>query len=102
MSDSVPPTPAFKRPKSNRGFASMTKEKQRAIASKGGKGAHARGTAHKWTSSEASEAGKLGGATVSADRTHMSEIGRLGGKARGQKGKSKTNAESEEVGDDEQ
>jgi len=47
--------------KSKRGFASMTPEKQRAIASKGGKTAHTRGTAHKWTSDEAQEAGKRGG-----------------------------------------
>lgn len=39
----------------------MDKEKQRAIASKGGKKAHALGTAHKWTSEEAKKAGRLGG-----------------------------------------
>ncbi|MGZ3609176.1 MAG: KGG domain-containing protein, partial [Ktedonobacteraceae bacterium] len=35
---------------SGRGFASMSSEKKREIASKGGKAAHAQGTAHKWTS----------------------------------------------------
>lgn len=45
----------------NRGFASMDKEKQREIASKGGKAAHAKGVAHEWTSDEAAEAGKKGG-----------------------------------------
>lgn len=44
-----------------RGFASMDKAKQRQIASKGGKAAHMKGTAHKWTSEEARIAGQLGG-----------------------------------------
>lgn len=45
----------------NRGFASMDKEKQRDIASKGGKAAHEKGTAHEFDSEEASKAGKKGG-----------------------------------------
>ncbi len=44
-----------------RGFASMSREKQRAIASKGGKAAHAKGTAHRFTTEEAREAGRKGG-----------------------------------------
>ncbi len=44
-----------------RGFASMDKAKQRMIASKGGRAAHAKGTAHKWTSDEARKAGQKGG-----------------------------------------
>ncbi len=44
-----------------RGFASMSPEKQKEIASKGGKAAHAKGTAHKWTSEEAQAAGRKGG-----------------------------------------
>jgi general stress protein YciG len=47
---------------SNQGFASMDPEKQREIASQGGKAAHEKGTAHEWDSKEASEAGKKGGA----------------------------------------
>lgn len=47
--------------KSRRGFASMDPEQQRAIASKGGKAAHARGTAHEFTSEEAREFGRKGG-----------------------------------------
>ena len=47
--------------KSKRGFASMDAEKQRAIASKGGKAAHEKGTAHEFTSEEAREAGRKGG-----------------------------------------
>jgi general stress protein YciG len=44
-----------------RGFASMDANKQREIASKGGKAAHAKGTAHEFTSIEAREAGRKGG-----------------------------------------
>lgn len=40
----------------------MDKALQRAISSKGGKAAHAKGTAHEWTSEEAQEAGRKGGA----------------------------------------
>ena len=47
--------------KEDRGFASMDRQKQREIASKGGKAAHAKGTAHEWTSEEAREAGRKGG-----------------------------------------
>jgi uncharacterized protein len=47
--------------KSKRGFASMDEEKQRQIASKGGKAAHAKGTAHEFTPEEAREAGRKGG-----------------------------------------
>ncbi len=44
-----------------RGFASMDLVKQREIASKGGKAAHAQGTAHRWSREEAREAGRKGG-----------------------------------------
>ena len=47
--------------KEDRGFASMDRSKQREIASKGGKAAHQKGTAHEWTSEEAREAGRKGG-----------------------------------------
>jgi uncharacterized protein len=47
--------------KSKRGFASMSPDKQKLIASKGGKTAHRKGTAHKWTSEEARRAGQKGG-----------------------------------------
>ena len=39
----------------------MNRDKQREIASKGGKAAHQKGTAHEWTSEEAREAGRKGG-----------------------------------------
>ncbi|MDP3673314.1 MAG: KGG domain-containing protein [Telluria sp.] len=44
---------------SNRGFASMDPERQRAIASEGGKAAHEKGTAHEFTSEEARRAGSM-------------------------------------------
>lgn len=46
---------------SARGFASMDQEKQRRIASLGGKAAHASGNAHEFDSKEAAEAGRKGG-----------------------------------------
>ena len=64
---------------SQRGFASMDLEKQRAIASEGGRAAHLSGHAHEFTSEEARLAGRKGGQTVSRDRQHMAEIGRKGG-----------------------
>ena len=65
---------------STRGFASMNLEKQREIVRKGGKAAHEKGTAHEFTTDEARAAGRKGGERVSANRAHMAEIGRLGGK----------------------
>lgn len=46
---------------SRRGFASMSEEKRKEIAGKGGKASHQKGTAHEFTSSEAKRAGKKGG-----------------------------------------
>jgi general stress protein YciG len=67
--------------KSRRGFAAMNQEKQRTIASKGGRAAHQKGTAHQFTSEEARAAGRKGGEAVSRNRSHMSTIGRKGGEA---------------------
>lgn len=61
------------RPKQRRGFAAMSPEKRREIASKGGRTAHQVGMAHQWDSDEARAAGKKGG--------HLSRGGR--GKALG-------------------
>ena len=47
--------------KERRGFASMSPEKQREIASKGGRAAHEKGTAHEWSAEEARAAGRKGG-----------------------------------------
>jgi general stress protein YciG len=68
--------------KSQRGFASMTREANAAISSRGGKAAHAAGTAHEWNRSEAVVAGRKGGLAVSAKSEYMAEIGRRGGLAR--------------------
>lgn len=67
--------------KSNRGFAAMDRERQRQIARLGGKAAHERGTAHRFSSDEARAAGRKGGETVSKNRAHMASIGRKGGEA---------------------
>ncbi|MGV5005916.1 KGG domain-containing protein, partial [Acinetobacter variabilis] len=52
---------------SNRGFAGMEAEKQREIASQGGRAAHASGNAHEFTSEEAREA---------CSRSHINDRGR--------------------------
>lgn len=49
-------------------FSNLTPEQRREISSKGGKAAHARGTAHQWTSEEAREAGRKGGLATHAKR----------------------------------
>lgn len=67
--------------KGKQGFASMSPEKQREIASKGGKSAHALGTAHEFTPDEAQAAGRKGGKKLSQDKAHMAEIGRKGGQS---------------------
>ena len=72
----------------------MDPAKQREIASKGGKAAHAKGTAHEWTSEEAREAGRKGGEAVSRDRAHMSQIGREGGEARGNRNRNANSSAS--------
>lgn len=69
--------------RAGRGFAGMDEARQREIASKGGKAAHAKGTAHEFTPDEARRAGRKGGEVVSQNREHMAMIGREGGQARG-------------------
>ena len=62
MSNSIGNNPQTRDPKKRGyGFASMSPEKRREIASKGGKAAQALGTAHKWTTEEAQAAGRKGG-----------------------------------------
>jgi general stress protein YciG len=51
----------------------MDRAKQREIASKGGKAAHQKGTAHEWTSEEAREAGRKGGMASHRRRKEMME-----------------------------
>ena len=59
--------------KERRGFASMSREKQREIASKGGRAAHQKGTAHEWTSDEARNAGRKGGQISRGGRGRLVE-----------------------------
>ena len=59
--------------KERRGFASMSPEKQREIASKGGRAAHQKGTAHEWTSEEARSAGRKGGQISRGGRGRLIE-----------------------------
>jgi general stress protein YciG len=71
--------------RSLRGFASMDKAKQREIASKGGRAAHEKGTAHEFTSVEASTAAKSGHERGTAHEFTPEEAriaGRKGGMAR--------------------
>jgi general stress protein YciG len=49
------------RQKARRGFAAMSPERQREIASQGGRAAHVQGVAHEWSREEAKEAGRKGG-----------------------------------------
>ena len=51
----------------------MSPEKQREIASKGGRAAHEKGTAHEWTSEEARSAGRKGGQISRGGRGRLSE-----------------------------
>jgi uncharacterized protein len=76
---------------SNRGFASMDEERQREIASDGGKAAHEQGTAHEFTSEEAREAGRKGGQSKGGDKKKGesqdgSKTGYRGGNQSGNKG----------------
>ncbi|SHL71671.1 hypothetical protein SAMN05216428_105107 [Nitrosospira sp. Nsp11] len=75
---------------SKRGFASMDENKQREIASKGGKAAHEKGTAHEFDSAEAREAGRKGGEAShggkSGSGSHSSSSGRGGSSGQPAKG----------------
>src|SRR5207237_10572884 len=78
--------------KSKRGFGSMDINKRREIASKGGKAAHAKGSAHRFTPEEAREAGRKGGQAAHQKGTaheftpeEASFAGRKGGRAAGQR-----------------
>lgn len=60
--------PAPEAPKKRRGFACIDPDRRREIASKGGKAAHAAGTAHQFSSEEAKLAGKKGGTAPHVSR----------------------------------
>ena len=65
-----------KKGSSNRGFASMDPQRQREIASEGGRAAHEKGTAHEFTSEEAREAGRKGGqARSQSNRSNSNRSG---------------------------
>jgi general stress protein YciG len=71
----------------HRGFSAISPDRQREIASKGGKAAHANGSAHEFTPDEARIAGTRGAIAVKAKygrsyTEHMAEIGRKGGLTR--------------------
>ena len=71
---------------STRGFASWPdKEKLKQVASQGGKACHTLGVAHEFTTDEAKQAGAKGGRACAAKPGYMSELGKLGGKARAER-----------------
>ena len=53
----------------------MSPEKQREIASKGGRAAHEKGTAHEWTADEARNAGRKGGQVSRGGRGRLAPSG---------------------------
>ena len=59
--------------KTPRGFAAMDPQAQRAIAAKGGRAAHQKGTAHEFTSEEARVAGRKGGEASRGGRRSSGE-----------------------------
>lgn len=56
------------KPKAKRGFAAITPERQREIASQGGKAAHQQGVAHQWNKEQARAAGRRGGQATGSKR----------------------------------
>ena len=65
-----------------RGFAALDRIQRLELARRGGLAAHAKGTAHEFSTEEAQRAGRKGGAKVSNDREHMARIGRRGAEVR--------------------
>lgn len=57
----------------SRGFAAMDPEKQRRIASEGGRAAHKQGVAHEWNTDEARAAGRKGGQSSRDNRRRMDQ-----------------------------
>jgi uncharacterized protein len=79
--------------KKGRGFAAMDEERQRAIASEGGRAAHEQGRAHEFTPEEAREAGRKGG--------QASGGARRGNKQAGQKQPKSTSPSRPEIEEEE-
>jgi general stress protein YciG len=61
--------------KARRGFAAISPERQREIASLGGKAAHAKGTAHQFSAEEARVAGRKGGQAAAAKKAAAAKAG---------------------------
>ncbi len=61
--------------KSRRGFAAMRPERQREIASQGGRAAHEQGVAHEWNKDEARVAGRKGGQASGSRRRSTEKEG---------------------------
>jgi uncharacterized protein len=66
-----------------RGFAAMDPERQRELARKGGQAAHQKGSAHRFSATEAQAAGRKGGQAIGRNREYMAMIGKKGGKVSG-------------------
>jgi general stress protein YciG len=61
--------------KSRRGFAAMSPETQRRIASEGGKASHASGRGHRFSADEARDAGRKGGLVSRRGKANNSGAG---------------------------
>lgn len=83
VSEPTPRASAEPRPRRPRGFAAMDRSKVSEIASKGGKAAHAAGTAHQFTSDEARAAGHKGGVAPHVRRGRGPRVGAAAGQASG-------------------
>ena len=81
---------------SSRGFASMDPERQREIASEGGKAAHQKGTAHEFTSEEARRAGSMSHGNRQSEQAST----RAGGKQGGSEGNKQSSQEAGDKGDE--
>lgn len=65
-----------------RGFATLTPEQRREVSRRGGVAAHKSGHAHEWGVAEAKAAGRLGGLKIAENRARMSELSKLGHRAK--------------------
>lgn len=75
MKDNAEKKAANEKPRKPRGFAAMDPAKVSALASLGGKAAHAAGTAHRFTREEAKMAGKKGGLASGSRRIPAEKTG---------------------------
>ena len=88
---------------SSRGFASMDPERQREIASEGGKAAHQKGTAHEFTSEEARRAGSMSHGNRQSEQASSGSGGKQGAggnKQSAQEGDDKASAKAGDKGSD--